>query len=447
MSGPAPTNQLQKRLGLPFAIAVAVGSVIGSGIMRAPGVIANEVPDFWIAMALWLTGGIYVLLSANIAAELTAALPKAGGHYVPVREAFGDSMGLLAGWTSWLGYIAGGAAVALACSDFLGTVVPWVAAHDQMAAAGLLLALVAANWAGVEEGRWIQIVGTVLKVGLLCAVVAVAFAVEPVSVGAAPSEASPVPEMIGAVAIITAFQLIMGSYDGWFNSIYFAEEDKDPGRNIPRGLFRTAIIVLLVYLAVNLSLFKALDLAGLRSSDLPMALVIEQVFGRNGSVFVALLATLMALVTLNSLVMPIPRILFGMARDGLFFHAATRVNRGGTPYIALGFSALIIFPLIFSGGYVFVFKLMAALTLFVSVLYNASFFVLRWRRTELPRPFRAYGYPLLPALVLVGSFLLLALIVFADPASAIWLFGLIAICIPIGIILHRKRAAMCVEAA
>ena len=124
MSGEATTGGLQKRLGLPFAIAIMAGSVIGAGILRTPGVVANEVPVFWIAMLLWALGGIYVLLSVNVVSELTTALPRAGGIYVPVHEAFGDGMGLLAGWAIWAGYVAGAAALALAFVEFLAIAIP-----------------------------------------------------------------------------------------------------------------------------------------------------------------------------------------------------------------------------------------------------------------------------------------------------------------------------------
>mgnify|MGYP000483507526 FL=1 len=434
-----PSTSLQKRLGLPFAIATSVGSVIGSGIMRAPGTIANEVPDMWIALALWLAGGLYVLLAANVTAELTAALPRAGGHYVPVHEAFGDGLGLVAGWTTFVAYVAGAAAVALACADFLGMVVPVVGSYGQASAALILLVLVAANMAGVEEGRWIQIVGTVLKVGLLCAVIAVAFVAAPPSEAVREAASPAIPEMIGLVARVPAVQPLLGSYEGWYNCIYTAEEDKNPGRNIPRALFQTAIVVTLVYLAINASLFSALDIAELRNSDLPMALVIERMFGPGGAIFVILLAMLMALVTLNSLIIPLPRILFAMARDGLFFQAATRVNKGGTPYVALLIGAAVIFPLIFSGGYVFAFKLMAALAMFNSLLYNAAFFALRWRRPDLDRPFRAIGYPVLPLFLMLIVFGLFAAVLIADPTGAIWVIGLVAICIPLGILLGREK--------
>jgi amino acid transporter len=438
---PASAGHLQKRLGLAFGLAVGVGSVIGSGIMRAPGVITNEVPDPWIAMLLWLVGGVFILLSANITAELSTALPKAGGFYVPVREAFGDSMGLLAGWATFAGYTAGTAAVALACADFLGMIFPWAAAHAQMLAALIALVVTALNWIGVQEGRLIQIIGTVVKLGLLSVVIVIAFTVDPVPTDSTPSPGAVVGGAVTIVGIITALQLILGAYDGWYSAMFFAEEDTDPGRNIPRAMFRSCVIVIAVYLTLNLSMYMALDIATLRQSDLPVALVVERGFGSIGMTLVALLAAFMAVVTLNSLIMIMPRVLFGMACDGLFLHSATRVNRGGTPDIALLVSAVLTIGLIFSGGFVFVFKLMGALSIFVTFLYGAAFFALRRSQPGLPRPFRAVGYPLLPAIALLASVALLGSFIFADPISGLYMLGLITICIPVGIILHRRRVA------
>lgn len=435
------TPQLQKRLGLPFAIAIAAGSVIGSGIMRTPGVIANEVPIAEIAKLLWVLGGVYVLLSCNVAAELTAALPKAGGIYVPVREAYGDGLGMLTGWANWTAYIAGSAALALACADFLGTIFDPVAANKAIVAAIILFAVTVLNWVGVQEGRWIQIIGSAIKIILLVGVIIAAFIVDPVITAADPAPTVPL-SALGIVAVITAFQIILGAYDGWIGPAAFAEEDKDPGRNIPRALFRSAFLVIAVYLALNLALFSILDMTTLRDSDLPVALLIEALLGPTGNVAVALLATFMALITLNGLVMSAPRILFAMARDRLFLHEATRVNRGGTPWVALLCGTAVAVPLLFSGGYVFVFKIQTALGIFAGTIYCAAFFTLRRRCPDLPRPFRAIGYPALPALILLINAALFISVVVADPMGGIWIAALIAICLPVGMALGRRRRAI-----
>jgi APA family basic amino acid/polyamine antiporter len=448
---PSRTGTLQKRLGFAFALAVSAGSVIGSGIMRTPGVVIDQVPVVWLVLGLWLAGGVHALLSANIASELTAAMPQAGGTYVPVRAAFGESMGALAGWVMWLSYTGSVAALSIACANFVGTVSAPVAAHTQATAVVFALAVFALNWIGVRQGSLVQTAGSAVKVLLLCGVIAVAFFGGPASAPSSLSAVAAVPAKVGPslgfFAVVTSYQMIYGAYGGWFGPIFFAEEDRKAITNIPRALALSVVTVTAVYLALNVSLLRALDLETMRHSDLPIALVIERVFGRGGSIVIALLATVSVLVTLNSLVMIAPRVLFGLARDGLFLRVATRVNRGGSPDIAMGIGALVALPLIFSGGFVFVFRITGALTVFAFCLYEASLFKLRSSRPDLPRPFRAIGYPVLPALALAVDCALLIAFLTADPVSGMYMAGLVAIGIPVGLVLHRHRRAMSGEKA
>ncbi len=443
MNSPAPqSTTLQKRLGLPFAIAIMAGSVIGAGILRTPGVVANEVPVFWAAMAVWALGGVYVLLSVNVASELTAALPRAGGMYVPVREAFGDGMGLLAGWANWVAYVAGGSALALAFAEFLALGIPAVSGFTASIAIGALLVVTAFNWLGVEEGRISNIVGLSIKLALLGGVILAAVVVEvpPASTAASPIAPLSAPgAAIGWVAFITALQIVLGAYDGWQGPAFFAEEDKDPARNIPRAFFTAAFMLLAIYLAINLCVFTVLDVATLRSSDLPVALLIEALLGPVGLKVTGLAAAIMALLTLNAIVMTQPRILYGMARDGLFLKSAMLVNRGGTPWAALLIGTMVAIPMVLTGAYIFVFKLGAATGIFAAVLYNASYFSLRLKRPEMARPFRAIGHPVLPALILGITIALFAAMAIADPVGGLWIAGLVGICVPVGLHLGRQR--------
>lgn len=439
MNSDAQIGKLQKRLGLPFAIAVCVGLVVGTGIMRAPGEIANMVPDPTIVLLLWLAGGLYVMLMANVAAEISSAIPRSGGHYIPVHEGLGNSMGLLVGWTMWVVGVAACAFLSLAAAEFLGTVVPWVANHVGSVAVFFLLSVTALNWAGVEEGRQVQIASTALKVALLLAVVGVAL-IMPAGTAVGEVEVAPTKlEPLSILTVLAGLQFIVAVYDGWYASIYFAGEDKDPGRNIPRSLFQSAIIVTLIYLLVNWALIRALDFSVLRASTLPMATVIEAATGRWGSIIVALVAVLMALGTLNAVVMSNPRALYGMAEDGLFVKSALRVNRGGTPTFALALGTALTIPLIYSGGYVFVFRLAGAMVLFGSCLYILSYFALRVRRPEMVRPYRAKGHPVLPALVLLINLALLTSFVVTELISGAIMAVMIAICIPVGVYLQKQR--------
>jgi amino acid transporter len=443
---PAPcTGQLQMRLGITFALAVSVGQVIGSGIMRTPGLVADQVPVFWMVLGLWGLGGLHVMLSANVASELATSLPKAGGTYVPVRAAFGESMGLLSGWTDWLSNTAAIAALSVACANFLGAIFPAILPHSGPVAAIFALTIIALNWPGVREGQIAQTLGSIIKVGLIGGVIAVAFLAEPIPVGevvtrASAATASAAPA-VGFFAVIAAYQMIYGAYTGWHAPIYFVEEDHKAAINIPRAMAVSILLVAAIYLALNLSLLSALDMEALRAADLPAALVIENAFGRSGGVRVALLAIVIVVVAINAIVMCSARILYGLARDGLFLPVATKVNKGGTPHIALAITAAVAVPLIFTGAFAFLFKLTAALAIFAFFLYELSLFALRRQHPDLPRPFRVIGYPVLPAFVCALDFGLLVAFVAADPMSGVYMAGLIAVCIPVGIVLHRRREA------
>lgn len=441
---PAP-GRLQMRLGIAFALAVSVGNIIGSGIMRTPGLVADQVPVIWMIVSLWALGGVHAMLSANVASELATAIPKAGGSYVAVRAAFGESMGLLSGWTDWLSNTAAIAALSVACANFLGTIFPELAPYTAPVAAGFALSIIALNWRGVREGQVAQTVGSFIKVALIGGVIAVAFLAEPIPVGevvarAGAATASAAPAL-GFFAVIAAYQMIYGAYTGWHAPIYFVEEDRNAATNIPRAMAISILLVTAIYVALNVSLLSALDMAALRASDLPVALVIENAFGRSGGVLVALLAIVIVVVAINAIVMACTRILYGMARDGLFLPVATRVNQGGTPHIALAITASVALVLIFSGGFVFLFKLVAAMAIFAFFLYELSLLALRHQQPDLPRPFRAIGYPILPALVCLLDLGLLIAFLAADPMSGVYMAGLVAVCIPVGFVLHRHRRA------
>ncbi len=436
---PSTDGKLLKRLGFAFAAAVGVGGMVGAGLMRTSGSVLDEVPFPWLVLSLWAFGGVHALLSSNVASELVTSIPKAGGIFVPVRTAFGDSMGLLAGWVAYLSYSAAGASLAIVCADFLSILLPSLAAHTALVSCIFLLVIVGFNWQGVRQGGVAQTVGSSVKLILLCAVIGIAFFAEPPRPGAFAQTAQNNAPALGFFAIIVAYQMVYSAYAGWDSAIVFVEEDKNALANIPRAMALSIGAVALVYVLFNMSIMQALSLEAIRGSDLPIALVLANVFGPGGAIAVAALAIILASTALNANIMGGPRILFGLARDGLFLPVATRVNSGGTPDVAFAFTAALTMMLIFSGGFEFVFRLAGALIIFGFVIYDASLFRLRWTQPDLPRPFRAIGYPVLPALVLVLDTALLIAFIAADPMSGLYMAALIALCIPVGIVLHRSR--------
>ncbi len=435
----ATSGKLLKRLGFAFAAAVGLGSMIGVGLMRTSGSVIDEVPYPWLVIALWAFGGVHALLSSNVASELVTSMPKTGGIFVPVRAAFGDSMGLLAGWVMYLSVGAAGASLAIVCANFLAILLPSLADYTAFVACVFLLAIYGINGLGVREGGMAQTIGSSVKLILMCVIIGIALFAEPPRPGAFAAAANDSAPALGIFAVIIAYQMIYGAYAGWDSAIVFVEEDDNALINIPRAMALTIGTVTLIYVLFNVGLLRALDLQTIGGSDLPISLVLGNVFGPAGATAVAALAILLASTALNANVMIGPRVLFGLARDGLFLPVATRVNSGGTPHVAFAMTAVLTMLLIFSGGFEFVFRLMGALIIFGYVIYDASLFRLRWTQPDLPRPFRAIGYPVLPALVLLIDTALLLAFIAADPVSALYMAALIALCIPVGIFLHRRR--------
>lgn len=434
-----PRGHLHKVLGLTFALAIGVGNVIGSGIMRTPGEVLDIAPVLEVALVLWLAGGLHCLLIANTVSELITAVPKAGGGFVPVRMAFGDAWGLLAGWTDWLAFVAGVAALAVVSAEFLALLVPGLADYTAITATALALASGILHLVGVKQGATVEIAGSLLKTAFLVGVIVAVWLAPPLSASAAASTAAAIGEPLGLLAIVVAYQLVYGAYSGWTGPIYFVEEDEHAQRDIPRGILFSLLTITAVYVLLNATLLYSLPLDALRQSDLPVATLLEALFGETGGKIVVGGAVLLAASCLHGNVMVTPRILYGMGRDGLFPKFGMRINAGGTPDLALLLSLGLAVILIFSGGFDFLFRMMGALTIFVFVIYQASLFGLRRKMPELDRPYRARFYPWLPGAMLTLDTALLGLFLWSDLWSAAYMLGLIAICIPIGHHLSRAK--------
>jgi APA family basic amino acid/polyamine antiporter len=436
MAGGRAGGRLLRVLGLSFGLAMGVGAVIGAGILRTPGSVVDSVPLPWLVLALWAFAGAHALLTANIVAETMTALPRSGGLFNVAERAFGPFGAVLVGWTDWLFNVAASAALAIVCGEYLGLIFPALAPH--VAAAGIAVAalLFALNWIGVREGSAAQIVTSAAKLALLLGLVGAIFLLRRAgSAEAAPGGAGP----IGFFAIVVAYQLIVGTYSGWASPAYFAEEEKDPARNMPRALFGALAAVILIYLLMNAALLYALPVDRLSRSELPLAEAISDIFGGASIAVVAAVAVISAMGTINAGIMLATRILHGLGRDGFVPAIAGRVNRGGTPDVALGVSAAATVALAATGRFEAVFLAVGALSIAILVVVDAAFFVLRWREPELERPFRAKGYPWLPALALALDVAVLVAFLLSDKRSALFMALGIALCVPLTLFARRTR--------
>ncbi|HUJ48040.1 MAG TPA: APC family permease [Rhizomicrobium sp.] len=425
-------GQLLRLLGLGFGIAVAVGEMIGSGILRTPSLIAAEVGTAGLILALWAFGAIHASLQANVLAELGTMLPRVGGQYVFVRRAFGNATGLFVGWAMWGAHMAGLAASSIAFADFAAPLLPGIANHRAGLAVAVQIVLYGTNVAGLRAGRAMQMGTSLLKSALLLAFAAAAFWLT-------PNLTPPIDHhtATGVLAIAAAYQLIRGAYNGWHAPVYFAEENLTPARSIPAALFLGIVATGGLYLLVNIALLHALGPAGVAANALPYRMVLDRMAGGGASLLFAIGAMITVASCANANIMMAPRILFALSRDGLLPDALEAVNRGGSPYVAFLLSAIVSLALALSGGFVLAFGLIAILVTLASLITEIAFFALRRREPDLPRPYRAKLSPLLPALAIVLDAGLLALFAMADVRGAIIAAGLCVLCVPLAVMAKR----------
>lgn len=433
-------GHLLRILGVGFGIAAGVGTMIGAGILRAPASIAANVPNAWIILALWIAVTLVATLGANIIAELASAIPRDGGVYAYVQRAFGDVAGLPIGWTMWMGNVAGISALTMAFADFLGSV--WQLGTGAKIAVALAVqaVLYCFNYLGVREGRFTTQLTSALKGLALIAFVVIALVF-------APDVATPVVHShaatgtISFVALIGAYQLIDGAFAGWDAPSYFAGENEDAARSVPRALFGGIAVTGGLYLAVVAALLYALGAVGMGATDLPFSLVLAKLGGPATGTIVAGIAMLIVISCANTIIMAAPRFLYALTEDGLLPRAVARVNKGGTPDVALLMTAAATTALTLTGSFDLVFGLIATLAAASFIFCYSAFFVLRWREPELHRPYRAIGYPVLPAISLFIAVASFTLYMSTNPFGAVYAVGLWAACIPLAMLARRTRAA------
>ncbi|MGE3578105.1 MAG: APC family permease, partial [Vicinamibacterales bacterium] len=421
-AGSATASELARRLGPFDAAAIIVSNVIGGGILFTPPQVAASVPSAPLFLVIWLAGGALAFAGALAYAELAAMTPRAGGEYVYLRRAFGPAAAFLTGWTSFVAGFTGAIATsAVVFAFYLGRFVPWVAdgtawlalpvipgvlaltlSPKTVTAIALIVALAAVHIRGVGPGRIVGNVLAGLKVTALVAFVALAVGFGVGDAGHLTSVAAPVAAGGWLLALIP----VMFTYSGWNAASYVAEEIRDPGRNVPRALALGTAAVAALYLALNaiyLYVWPVGELAAIRGSVLDV--VAERLLGGVAGNVMGVVALISLAASISAMTFAGPRVYFAMARDGAFLPAAARIHpRYRTPATAIvaqaAWSALLVMAgdatdaLVNYTGF--------ALVLFSGIAVTALF-VLRAREPEAPRPFRAWGYPWVPALYVVTS--------------------------------------------
>jgi APA family basic amino acid/polyamine antiporter len=409
--GPAKP-ELLRILGLLFGATIIIGNTIASGILRTPGDVAAAVPSPAWFIGVWIAGGIYALFGALTMAELAAMLPKSGGQYVYARRAMGEYAGFVIGWSDWISSAASIAAGAIALGELTGALWPTLAPSGTLIAVAVTLIFTLLHWVGVRTGDIVTQLWGFVKVAALLAV-AIACLLAPAA-GASAAQAPPFPSGLAlAGALVIAFQSVLYTYDGWTGYTYFGGEVRDP-RQIPRAMALGVLSVAAVYLALNWSFLHVLGIEGLAGEKFAARSAAIAVFGTNGDRIVSAVLTVSLLGAISALIMLTSRVPFALAEDGLLPRVVARVNKGGTPDVSLLGTALVVLLLIATGTFSSVLALAAFFFVLQYAVSFTSLFILRRREPQLPRPYRAIGYPVIPAIVLLGALAFIAGSFFGD---------------------------------
>jgi APA family basic amino acid/polyamine antiporter len=492
-SGSKP--ELVKALGLFDATMLVCGSMIGSAIFIVASDIAHQVQSPGLLLVVWLVSGVMTLIGALTYGELAAAMPHVGGQYVYLRESLGPLSGFLYGWSMLMVIQTGTiAAIAIAFAKFTAVMFPWFSANVWIWKIGTIgpwqfwfgtlgpynvglshqnflgiLSVIFLTWIntrGLTLGKWIQNIFTVAKIGALAALV---FAGIFFSTSAARDmnftnfwrnaslhslHSYPPDNPTWWISTITLVGVAMvGSLfamDAWNNVTFAAAEVRNPSRNLPLSLALGTTLVVVLYILVNIGYMRVLPLTGDPNAAGPLArgiefaaqgrvatATMEAILGSYGAVIMAIAILISGFGANNGLILSGARIYYAMAKDGLFFRSAATVNRFHAPSAALVMQCIWSCVLCLSGSYSQLLDFLIFAVLFFYILTFTGLFILRWKRPDMDRPYKAWGYPFLPALYLVMAVFLeiqllrykpqytwpgLIIVLLGVPVYAIWRF-------------------------
>jgi basic amino acid/polyamine antiporter, APA family len=447
MEKPTEKKSFKQSLGLFDSTMMVVGSMIGSGIFIVSADIARNVGSPFYLLLTWIITGVITIIAALSYGELAAMMPKAGGQYVYLKEAYNSMVGFLYGWTLFLVIQTGTiAAVAVAFAKFTGVLIPDLSEKNilvsisgfQISAAQLLaiasiIVLTMINYRGIKNGKIMQLSFTLTKIIAIAGLIILGF----IAASGTSFWSSNFSDMWTASTtvidknnVITAFHQISGfaivaaigvamvgsvfSSDAWNNVTFIAGEIKNPKRNIPLSLFWGVLIVTVIYLLANISYLTLLPLKGspegtdVISRGIQFALnervgvaAAFRIFGDSAAIVMAVLIMISTFGCNNGLILSGARVYYAMANDGLFFKKVSKINKFSVPGFALILQCIWASLLCLSGKYGDLLDYVVFAVLLFYILTIIGLFILRIKKPDAERPYKAFGYPVLPALYII----------------------------------------------
>ena len=464
----APSAELVKGLGLLDCTTIVMGSMIGSGIFIVAAEIAREVGSPGLFLLSWVISGVMTVSAAVTYGELAAMMPKAGGQYVYLREAFSPLFGFLYGWTLFLVIQTGTiAAVAVAFGKFLGFFFPWISEQNfllnlgnvtilghpvaltlstqQGLAIAVLLGLGVVNIFGLRTGAWIQNIFTVLKVGALVGLVVAGLWWETSHKQAAVVHSSFWGDAHWSTATLTILAVaLVGplfSSDAWNNVTFTGAEVKNAKRNLPLALLIGTAVVCTIYFFTNVIYVRALPFAAIQHApaDRVGTAVMEAMVGSKGAGLMAVAVVISTFGCMNGMSLAGARVYYAMAKDRLFFSKVGKVNpKYHTPAVSLMVQAVWASLLTMSGTYNQLLDYVIFAVLLFYILTILGLFRLRRTRPDAPRPYRAWGYPVVPVLYIVLALFIEWALLMHRPVRSLAGLGIVAIGVPIYFLWQRR---------
>ncbi len=406
-TGEEKQGRPHQTLSLFDAVTMIVGLIVGAGIFGTPAIVAGAVGDETVLIALWIAGGLFSIVGALCYGELATAFPSAGGEYHFIQRAYGRSLAFLYGWARMTVIVAGSIAVfAYLFGDYMSRLVNFGAHSSALWAALVVAALTLVNYAGIREGKATQNLFTVLEVGGLVTIVIAGLFVAP-EPAAAAGAAGGQPWYMGA-GIGSALVFVLFTYGGWNDAAYISAEVRHPERNMVRALLVSIGIVTLLYVLVNFAYLKGLGYDAMARSDAVAADLLKASWGAAGEKLISVMVAVAALTSVNGSIIVGARSNYALGRDWPMLSFLGRWHdASGSPRTAMlvqgGIAlALVALGAVQSAGFKGLVEYSLPVFWGFFMLVGVAVFVLRAREPDAPRPFRVPGYPLVPALFVLG---------------------------------------------
>jgi basic amino acid/polyamine antiporter, APA family len=454
LTEPPAEKGLVRGLGAWDAALVTIGSVLGTAVFITTADIARALPHPGLIIGVWALGGLLTLAGALTYAELGAMFPQAGGVYVYLKQAYGPLWGFLFGWACFLIIMTGGlAALAAGFGEYLGSFLPffstshvlftvpvwrwtWSVNGGQLGGALAIAFLTVVNYIGLREGAAVQNAVTVVKIG---SIVGLAIFGLMVAAPVSPDLTAPLPTSATASALGVAMIAVLWGYDGWYGATFLGGEMRRPARDLPWGLLTGTLAVTVLYVLTNLVYVRALPVEAMAGTGRIGEAAAAALFGPTGARLVSLAVVFSTFGCLSATLLYCTRIYLAMAQDGVFFRSLARIHpRYRTPAKSIVVQGIWAISLTFSGTYEQLYTYVVFAMFLFHAATGAAVFVLRRTRPDHPRPYRVWGYPVVPVVFILTAMAFVGNTLFERPMESVWGLGLLALGLPAYFFWRRK---------